>query len=191
MRSSNFNAATLRRSHMNGAAERRFAAVCVRLVVAMLLLGMLSWRICLAGNIQPNSYAWSENAGWVNFAPTAGPGVTVSDSGVTGFAWTENLGWINFAPIASGVANDGTGKLSGYAWGENIGWIHFSPNGVPVIINASGQFSGFAWGENIGWINFSVTPGVTTSWLGSDVIFANGFESPPGKPDWSVSNTYQ
>lgn len=136
-----------------------------------------------AANILPNSFAWSENAGWINFAPNAGPGVTVNDTSVSGSAWSENLGWISFAPIgAGGVANDGTGKLYGYAWGENVGWINFAPNGTPVVINANGQLTGYAWGENIGWINFNVLPGVTSSWRGSDVIFANGFEVFPNTP---------
>jgi hypothetical protein len=157
----------------------------------VLSLAMLPWRMSLAGNIQSNSYAWSENAGWVNFAPTSGPGVTVADNAVTGFAWSENLGWINFAPIAGGVANDGTGKLYGYAWGENAGWIHFSANGTPVVIDANGLFTGYAWGENIGWINFNVTPGVTSSWRGSDVIFANGFEILPNRPAAFATIIYQ
>lgn len=157
----------------------------------LLFAALLSSRAACAANIQPNSYAWSENAGWVNFAPNAGPGVTVGDGTLTGFAWSENLGWINFAPIAAGVANDGTGKLYGYAWGENAGWIHFSPNGVPVAIDANGLFTGYAWGENIGWINFNVTPGVTSSWRGSDVIFANAFEVLPSKPVAYATLIYQ
>jgi len=135
-----------------------------------------------AANIAPNAFAWSENAGWINFAPNAGPGVNVGDIAVTGFAWSENLGWINLAPIAGGVVNDRHGNLYGYAWGENAGWIHFAPNGVPVGIDANGAFSGFAWGENVGWINFNAAPGVSTSWRASDVIFANGFDVLPTTP---------
>ena len=155
------------------------------------LCGLLPANTAHAGNIQANSFAWSENAGWLNFAPNTGPGVTVSDANVSGFAWSENLGWINFAPLAGGVANDGHGNLYGYAWGENVGWIHFSPNGVPVGIDANGAFNGFAWGENIGWVNFNVTPSVTTSWRASDVIFANGFEVLPNKPAAFATIIYQ
>ena len=150
------------------------------------LCALPSGEAC-AANIQPNAFVWSENAGWINFAPNAGPGVTIGDTRVTGCAWSENLGWINFAPIgAGGVANDRFGNLRGYAWGENAGWIHLAPNGVPVGIDANGLLTGFAWGENVGWINFNVTPGVTTTWRASDLIFADGFDVLPNKPLVSV-----
>lgn len=129
-----------------------------------------------SGNILPNAYAWSENGGWINFAPNAGPGVTVADNGISGYAWSENFGWISFAPIAGGVSNQ-AGTLSGYAWGENAGWINFAPVvGGGVSIDPSGQFTGWAWGENIGWINFATQSPVLTSWIPSDLIFADGFE---------------
>jgi len=80
-----------------------------------------------AANIQPNSFAWGENIGWVNFAPAPSGGVTVTNSGITGFAWSENFGWINFAPTSGGVVNNGAGVLSGFAWSENAGWINFGP----------------------------------------------------------------
>jgi hypothetical protein len=119
-----------------------------------------------AGNIEPNSSAYGENIGWINFSPSQGPGVTVTDTAVTGMAWGENVGWINLSPASGGVINDGVGNLSGYAWGENIGWINFAPTGGGVTIDpVSGGFSGYAWGENIGWINFAPTNGgVSTSW---------------------------
>lgn len=45
---------------------------------------------------------------------------------LSGFAWSENAGWINFRPQHGGVSIDTiTGKFDGYAWGENIGWISF------------------------------------------------------------------
>lgn len=141
--------------------------------------------IGLAGNIDPaNKYAYSENAGWLNFAPAEGPGVTVSDGEIAGFVWAENIGWINLDPndsnADSGVKNDGTGLLTGFAWGENVGWINFNPN-VPgdanhygVTIDSSGDFSGWAWGENVGWIHFQSTGPVEykvkTSWLTSCIV---------------------
>ena len=90
----------------------------------------------------------------------------MTDSLVAGYAWGENVGWINLAPSGDGVINDGQGNLSGYAWGENVGWINFAPGGTGVTIDpATGVFSGYAWGENTGWINFSPTGGgVKTSW---------------------------
>jgi hypothetical protein len=124
-------------------------------------------RIACAGNIDPSNqgqqYAWGENVGWINFKPADGPGVTVTDSAVTGFAWAENIGWINLSPSDGGVVNDGFGGLSGFAWGENVGWINFAPTGAGVRIDLNGHFFGFAWGENVGWINFNVPSGVETS----------------------------
>jgi hypothetical protein len=137
-------------------------------------------KIALAENIDPGNdgsqHAWGENVGWINFEPSQGEGVTVTDSAVTGKAWGENIGWINLSPSTGGVVNDGNGNLSGYAWGENIGWISFSCENTGicnslnygVTINpATGAFSGKAWGENIGWINFAPNGNpVKTSWRG-------------------------
>jgi hypothetical protein len=125
------------------------------------------------GIIDPESndsqYAWGENVGWINFAPSQGPGVNVTNMGLFGYAWGENIGWVNLSPTNGGVINDGAGNLSGYAWGENVGWINFAPTGGGVFINPTdGVFSGHAWGENIGWINLGPTSGgVKTSWRSS------------------------
>lgn len=134
------------------------------------LLGVL--MVCCANsyaeNIDPNDdssqYAYGENIGWLNFEPNEGPGVTVSDTRLTGYVWAQNIGWINLDPNDTnpntGISNDGLGLLSGYAWGENVGWINFSPkvagdpNHYGVTIDHEGNFDGWAWGENIGWIHF-------------------------------------
>jgi len=144
-------------------------------IAAFAFAATLSARAQASGNIDAASFAWSENGGWINFAPNAGPGVTVGDGGLTGYAWTENFGWISLAPLAGGVSNQ-FGKLSGYAWGENAGWINFAPVPGGVFIDTDGEFSGWAWGENIGWINFHTQRAVVTTWSGSDRIFADGFE---------------
>jgi hypothetical protein len=145
-----------------------------RFNISVLLLMALSiglgTEVAWAGNL--SGYAWGENVGWINFNPSQGPGVTVTDAAVTGYAWGENIGWINLGPTTGGVVNDGEGHLSGFAWGENIGWINFAPTGGGVTIDpVTGNFSGLAWGENIGWISFAstgpVTYGVTTSWQGT------------------------
>ena len=131
-----------------------------------------TYSVDFAGNIDPDEdgsqYAYGENIGWINFKPSYGPGVTVTDSGMTGYAWSENGGWISLSPSQGGVTNDGAGNLSGYAWSENIGWINFAPTGGGVKIDPlTGVFSGTAWGENIGWINFSPAGRIIkTSWRG-------------------------
>ena len=153
----------------------------------------------LAMNItSPNQFAWNENTGWLNANPTttAGSGLDVTSSGITGSMWGENVGWISFsctnrgtcATNSYGVTNDGLGHLAGYAWGENAGWISMScsnrgtcaTNNYGVTIDPStGIFSGYAWGENIGWINFSCSNDgtcgtssylVQTSWRGLNCI---------------------
>ena len=143
----------------------RYKYLCMFLMAIFLLLHLTA----LAGNIDSeNKYAYGENVGWINFEPSQGPGITVTDSAVTGKAWGENVGWINLSPSNGGVENDGAGNLSGYAWGENKGWINFAPTSGGVKIDpATGVFSGMAWGENIGWINFAPNGvPVKTLWRG-------------------------
>ena len=140
--------------------------------IAILVLALVAAANAHAANVAGPAFAWSENAGWINFAPTSGPGVTVDDAAVSGMAWSENLGWITLFPIAGGVMNDGAGHLSGYAWGENAGWINFAG----VSIDANGRFAGYAWGENVGWINFATQAQVVTTWRAVDALFRDGFE---------------
>ena len=130
-----------------------------------------------AGNLSDSEHwAWSENAGWLNFKTTHG-GVTVHASHLSGYLWAENIGWVklgdgtgpynNDSDTDWGVNLDATGNLSGYGWGENVGWIKFSNAFSQVVIDtATGEFSGHAWGENIGWVKLRGTVpdyGVRTS----------------------------
>ena len=123
-------------------------------------------------------WAWSENAGWIDFKPTGG-GMAVAGDGLSGYAWAENIGWMrlggdNGPPYQNtgsdnwGVNNDGGGNLSGYGWSENVGWVNFSSDDSRVSINQEGNFSGYAWNYNIGWANFSslgpVNYRVNTDW---------------------------
>ena len=126
-----------------------------------------------SGNIDPaDKYAWSENVGWVNFAPSNG-GVTVVYNGangyLSGYAWGENIGWIKLGDDSAGPYNnnsstdwgvnlDAGGNLSGFAWGENVGWIKFdSAYNQATIDLVTGRFDGYAWGENIGWLRLKGT----------------------------------
>lgn len=117
-----------------------------------------------------NKYAYSENAGWINFSTTSGNVFAKlgANGYLSGMAWSENLGWIKFAattaapPYANtsattwGVNMAADGKLSGYAWSESSGWINFSASSATAAINLqTGALSGFAWSENVGWIKFS------------------------------------
>lgn len=125
-------------------------------------------------------YAWSENAGWIDFGGTDSA-VTVTDAGLSGYAYGETIGWISLScantsscgTVDFKVANDGEGNLSGYAWAENAGWVDFDPDHGGVTISDDGAFSGYAWSETIGWVSFScadtsscntVDFGVATDW---------------------------
>ncbi len=139
---------------------QKFIKFFLFLVIPFLAAGAV---FAAAGGIDSISrYAWTENAGWLDFGTSQG-NVDVGDAALTGYAWGENLGWISLncantdscAAVDYKAANDGAGNLSGYAWGENTGWINFAPAGGGVTINSSGEFSGYAWGENTGWIVFN------------------------------------
>jgi hypothetical protein len=104
----------------------------------------------------PKKWAWSTNAGWINFAPTAPngaftDGVAVYPDHLEGYAWAENAGWIRLGTHTSGGAwtyantsatdygvnrNPTTGALSGYAWSSAVGWIKFDPAWQPVEIGS-------------------------------------------------------
>lgn len=99
-----------------------------------------------------SGYAWSNQAGWVNFGAT-NSNISVTDSAITGYAWNSNYGWINMAPSNGGVTIAANGALSGYAWGSSLGWINFSG----VTINSSGKFTGTASGSIIGTLTFDCT----------------------------------
>jgi len=146
-------------------------------MLTLLLLGLFGLvQVVLGGGIDPNEkWAWSTNAGWINFDPqcTGCDGVAVYSDHLEGYAWGENIGWIrmgshdgggahtyaNTTAGNYGVNNDGSGHLSGYAWGTNVGWINFDPAGSEqvTIDPATGEFDGYAWGENMGWIHFRGT----------------------------------
>ena len=138
---------------------------------AATLLGVsMAARAGNTGTDPAHKYAWGENVGWANAAPTNHE-VTVhycegTGGWLSGHAWGENVGWIVMGsagggPYANTTSNNWgvnvavNGDLSGYAWGENIGWITFEQtHGQPAIAPANGEFSGHAWGENIGWVKF-------------------------------------
>jgi hypothetical protein len=136
-------------------------------------VALVSVAHAAAYDVDPDDrWAWSSNAGWINFDPPNG-GVVVYDDHLEGYAWGENVGWIRLGTHAGGGAHiygnasaddygvnrDASGSLSGYAWGTNVGWIDFDPpNGGVTIDAASGEFGGYAWGENVGWVHFS-SPG--------------------------------
>jgi hypothetical protein len=105
-------------------------------------------------------FAWSDQAGWVNFGVTNGnihitdSGPPVGEASMSGYAWNTNYGWINMLPTSTstdvGVKVSSAGVLSGYAWGSSLGWINFSG----ASINSSGKFIGQAMGSIVGTLTF-------------------------------------
>lgn len=104
----------------------------------------------------------------INWLPSTGTAVSITDSLVTGDIWGERIGWVNLNPTGYGVTNDGAGVLGGYAWGQSTGWINFAPDEGGVSINATtGAFTGWAWAQNYGWIKFdcgAVASCIKTDW---------------------------
>ena len=104
----------------------------------------------------------------VNIAPLSGTGI------FSGYAWSENIGWIDFAPAGpypeapnnSAQINWTTGDVTGWAralsyGGGWDGWIKLSGTAglasYGVTFNSStNEFEGYAWGSDvIGWIDFN------------------------------------
>jgi hypothetical protein len=154
-------------------AKRVVTYIVYPVLVVGLTVGLFrAVRAGAGSNIDPDDkYAWSTNAGWINFNPTHG-GVTVYADHLEGYAWAENAGWIRLGTHTGGgahtYANTGkddygvnrgsSGNLSGYAWGASAGWINFSPTHGGVSIDpVTGEFDGYAWAENVGWIHFRNT----------------------------------
>ena len=149
--------------------------VALFVAVVLALLGM--YQIASAAGIDPVAkWAWSANAGWINFNPTGVGDVAVYGDHLEGYIWAENVGWIRLGTHTGGsphtyantdaadygVNRDPSGRLTGYGWGANVGWINFAPFGGGVAIDpGTGAFDGYAWGENLGWISLKGGSGAT------------------------------
>lgn len=120
---------------------------------------------------------------FINWAPTNGTPVVVSDTEITGEIWGESVGWITLNPTNSGVTNTCDGELGGYAWGENTGWINFNPTNAtgandPQIDPNTGEITGTVWAQNYGWIQLDSPDGsfsgLVTDWTPTCDIPVNG-----------------
>jgi len=146
-------------------SSQKFSTYCYTLTLTLLLIT----HPLIADTISDtNKYAWSENAGWLNFK-SSNEQVSVFNDHLEGYVWAAKVGWIrlgthtgggthtytNNSAGSYGVNHDGSGNLSGYAWGENIGWVNFNPTHSQVTLNTTtGDFNGYAWSEKVGWIHF-------------------------------------
>lgn len=171
----------------------------MRWVAAVLLAETLAAQAENTGTDPAHKYAWGENVGWANAAPTnVGQTVTVHFDGDTGWlsghVWGENIGWIVMGsaeggPYANTTSNNwgvnlaANGDLSGYAWSENIGWINFGHALCDAAVDPStGVFAGHAWGENIGWLKFK---GTSPDYGVRSMAF---YTQPQGTPNWWLAN---
>jgi type II secretory pathway pseudopilin PulG len=135
----------------------------------------------VAGNLV--GYAWSENAGWIDFCPNpGGTGPVGSHSGCGEFTGSELRGWAKFVNTGGWISlhcvdadncftsnykvsyNSISKEFSGWAWSEDFGWISFNcadtgvcaTSNYKVTLNTTTkQFEGYAWSENLGWIKFN------------------------------------
>ena len=87
---------------------QKIAAYCA---LFALLFSIVTPIVGAVGIDANNKYAWSSNAGWINFNPTNG-NVDVTDTAITGQAWSDNYGWINLQPTTSGVVNTITNDVN-------------------------------------------------------------------------------
>ena len=129
---------------------------------------VLIWLVAVVGSAQAQGIidpghrsAWSENGGWVNWAPegsdpgdpVVGRGLSVAtnvdgSAFLSGFLWWENLGWVNL-----GDGSPADGFWYGNAIGEDSG----------VNLDSDGTMRGLAWSENAGWVNFDTVAALSGS----------------------------
>ena len=126
--------------------------------------------VCLHGQSTISAtdrYAYSANAGWIDFRADASNGTRVLDTCLAGFAYAANFGWIhlgdgspanghtyaNSSASDFGVNISPAGLLTGSAYAANIGWITFEQtHGQPELNLITGKITGHAYAANLGWI---------------------------------------
>lgn len=139
----------------------------------IILLASLTPVAAQDSTIDPaKRYAYSANAGWMDFRPSAENGTVVTDTCLSGFIYCANVGWIslgdgtpdngfnysNDSASDFGLNVDAIGRLTGYAYGANVGWIQFEQTyGKPQIDMLTGQFTGEAYSANLGWMVLDTT----------------------------------
>lgn len=104
-----------------------------------------------------SNFAFWEDIGFINLAPSIPEAVEVTGTGIVWDAWSTNFGFIDFSPTNGWVTLENrfvgqacTSILSGEAWSTNLGWIDFDN----VTIDSAGIFRWVASGINSGDIFF-------------------------------------
>ncbi len=141
-----------------------------RMTCATLLTLVAATTAGAASNIDAtNRYAYSANAGWLDFRANTNNGLFINDQVCSGYVYCANAGWIS---LGDGTPTNGlrygndsaadygvnvyASNLVGYAYSANTGWLNFETNyGRPRVNRQTGIFSGYAWSQNLGWIGLS------------------------------------
>ncbi len=161
-----------------------------------------------------HSFAWSANAGWVNWRGDGANAAVIGEYVCSGYLYGANVGWIhlgNGSPanhiqyqnnaIDFGVnsmvdpAQPAYATLRGYAYGANIGWIYFGSLGNPRVAISTGVLAGYAYAANCGWINLndlgghyvqtdSIAPGVDTDGNGLADAWEYTYFGGIGRSQW-------
>jgi len=145
-----------------------------------------TWAYSPADSVGINNYyhwAWSDNAGWLDF----GNVIFNSKTGqLTGYAsFINGFDQISLNCLTTNNCNKsnykvylGTdGQLHGYAWGSYTGWVSFncqeggstqnnicSTSNYKITVDPkTGTWDGYAWSDNIGWISFNCLTGGPTA----------------------------
>jgi hypothetical protein len=120
--------------------------------ILLILAGFAGGAVASSTISTTDRHAYAANAGWIDFRPTAGDGVRVDETFLSGYAYAANFGWIhlgdgspenghsysNNSSSDYGVNLAADGKLTGYAYSANIGWISFEQQwGQPVSLPPS------------------------------------------------------
>ncbi len=106
-----------------------------------------------------SGYAWSENIGWINFAPV-GPYpeapneiVKLNTDGTTITGWARACAGAADVATCSGAANPSAGGWDGWIKLSGVSPIDGSSYGVTLN---NEFFNGFAWGDTVvGWVDFN------------------------------------
>jgi prepilin-type N-terminal cleavage/methylation domain-containing protein len=129
----------------------------------------LSFNSAANGPI-PWHWAWGQNTGWINMAPSNGD-LVISATGITGHAWSDSRWWIKFNTPTSSVTNSCAGNVAGRAWASGFGWVDFSQ----VAIDGNGFMQGRAIDAESGiivfrWAGFQTQTAFRPSCAGSPAI---------------------
>ncbi|MDP2929393.1 MAG: carboxypeptidase regulatory-like domain-containing protein [Candidatus Omnitrophota bacterium] len=130
-----------------------------------------------SGNL--SGYGWSENAGWINFAPTGAAGANAAKINITtrkfsGYVWAENVGWVALA----GTAVNATPYFVETTWPPTVNsWTYTSSNRQLVLnfnesmVDSQTTATSFAIATSAAGANaFSLTGGTVTGGTAATLI---------------------